>query len=261
MELTIGLAISILILSFILEYLDTMLGMGYGTTLSPLLLLMGFAPIDIVPAILFSECTTGFLASVLFHRNGQVHFWFKSFQLSSDLKIAVILIACSVLGPLSAVLSTRIITAFWQSVYVAVIVIGVGLFILSVRHKIFSFSWKRLVSLGLFASFNKGFTGAGYGPLIMGGQLLAGVPSTKAVGISALAEGVTSLVGLLAYLWVAKTVHWELGLLLFVGALFATPLSVKSVLKMHPEHLKIAIALFSIILGTYTLIKVGVSHV
>lgn len=261
MELTLSFAISIFILSFILEYLDTMLGMGYGTTLAPLLLLMGFAPIDIVPAILFSECVTGFLASVLFHRNGQVHFGFKFFQLSLDLKIAMILIACSVIGPLSAVLSTRVITPFWQSMYVGLIVMGMGIFILSVRHTVFSFSWKRLASFGLFASFNKGFTGAGYGPLIMGGQLLTGVSSTRAVGISALAEGVTSLVGLLAYFWVAKIVHWELGVLLFVGALLATPLSVRSVLKIHPQTLKVAIAVFSIVLGAFTLIKIGFHHV
>ena len=31
------------------EYIDSALGMGYGTTLTPLLLLAGFDPLEIVP--------------------------------------------------------------------------------------------------------------------------------------------------------------------------------------------------------------------
>jgi len=32
-----------------------------------------------------------------------------------------------------------------------------------------SFSWKRLIAIGLISSFNKGISGGGYGPLVTGG--------------------------------------------------------------------------------------------
>ena len=50
-----GLFITITVIAFFCEMVDSTLGMGYGTTLTPLLLVMGFEPLEIVPAVLFSE--------------------------------------------------------------------------------------------------------------------------------------------------------------------------------------------------------------
>jgi len=55
MELVLWLMFVLVIGAFICEYVDSTLGMGYGTTLTPVLLLVGFAPMQIVPAILLSE--------------------------------------------------------------------------------------------------------------------------------------------------------------------------------------------------------------
>lgn len=54
------------------EYLDSSLGMGYGTTLTPLLLIAGFEPLQVVPAVLLSELLTGVTAGALHHRDGNV---------------------------------------------------------------------------------------------------------------------------------------------------------------------------------------------
>ena len=56
----IYLFLFIILLSFIFETLDSTLGMGYGTTLTPILLLLGFDVLQIVPCILISELITGF---------------------------------------------------------------------------------------------------------------------------------------------------------------------------------------------------------
>ena len=53
-------------LCFACELIDSGLGMGYGTILTPTLLLIGYQPQDIVPTILFSELLSGFTAS-FFH--------------------------------------------------------------------------------------------------------------------------------------------------------------------------------------------------
>ena len=60
----VGLQAALLLLSvaFACELIDSGLGMGYGTILTPTLLLMGFAPEIVVPAILFSELLSGFAA-------------------------------------------------------------------------------------------------------------------------------------------------------------------------------------------------------
>ena len=41
-------------LAFVCEFVDSTLGMGYGTSLTPILLLMGFEPLQVVPAVPFS---------------------------------------------------------------------------------------------------------------------------------------------------------------------------------------------------------------
>ena len=64
---TIELVWSVTIIAFFCEYLDSSLGMGYGTTLSPLLLILGYDPLQIVPALLVSELITG-LSAAFFHQ-------------------------------------------------------------------------------------------------------------------------------------------------------------------------------------------------
>ena len=54
------------LLAFLFELMDSSLGMGYGTSLTPILLLMGFESYQIVPAVLLSEFVTG-LVSAGFH--------------------------------------------------------------------------------------------------------------------------------------------------------------------------------------------------
>ena len=59
MELTITTGLMIAAVSFAAEYVDSSLGMGYGTTLAPVLLLFGFAPPEVVPALLVSQLLAG----------------------------------------------------------------------------------------------------------------------------------------------------------------------------------------------------------
>ncbi len=55
-------------MAFFCELVDSTLGMGYGTTLTPVLLLMGYQPMQVVPAILLSELITGGFAAFAHHR-------------------------------------------------------------------------------------------------------------------------------------------------------------------------------------------------
>jgi uncharacterized membrane protein YfcA len=110
--------------------------------------------------------------------------------------------------------------------------------------------------LGLVASFNKGISGGGYGPVVTGGQILSGVEGKSAVGITSLAEGLTCLVGIITYLLVSKNpIDWRLAPLIIAGAVFSVPLCAKSVKKISSRDLKLAIAVLTIILGVLTIMK------
>ena len=69
--LSFGFIVSLVILAFICEYMDSTLGMGYGTTLTPLLLIMGYEPLQVVPVVLISELFSGLLAGVFHHKEGK----------------------------------------------------------------------------------------------------------------------------------------------------------------------------------------------
>ena len=66
--LTVGIWIALL--AFVAEYVDSTLGMGYGTTLTPVLLAFGYEPMQVVPAVLLSELFTGLLAGLAHHSAG-----------------------------------------------------------------------------------------------------------------------------------------------------------------------------------------------
>ena len=67
-ELGLGFIIALIVTAFLCEYVDSTLGMGYGTILTPVLLAVGFNPLQIVPAVLLSELISGVLAGILHHR-------------------------------------------------------------------------------------------------------------------------------------------------------------------------------------------------
>ena len=68
------------------------------------------------------------------------------------------------------------------------------------------FSWRKIMGISFLAALNKGISGGGYGPLVMGGQILSGVNAKNAVGITAFAEAVTCFIGFILYLVMGKRI-------------------------------------------------------
>jgi hypothetical protein len=151
-------------LAFLCEFVDSSMGMGFGTILSPVLLLMGFEALDVVPAILFSECVTGMLAALSHHRMRNVDFQAGS----RDTKVALVLAACAVTGTLAATLLALRLPRWVLQTWIGVLVLAMGVLILGAFHRTFRFTWQRIAILGTVASFNKGLSGGGYGPLVTG---------------------------------------------------------------------------------------------
>ena len=132
----------------------------------------------------------------------------------------------------------------------------IGIFILITINRDYRFSWKKITALGLIASFNKGISGGGYGPVVTGGQLLAGVEGKNAIGITSLAEGLTCIVGVLVYITITASVDWRLAPYLLIGAVFSVPLSANTVKRINANKLRWIIGFVTVLLGLFTLWKV-----
>ena len=267
---------AIITLAFMCEYMDSTLGMGYGTTLTPIFLLLGFGPMQIVPVILLSELASGLLAGFFHHREGNVDFKPRTTNISLiiqkikslgcvesfkqgiplHLKVALLLAACSIVGTVVAVFVAVNIPRFWLKIYIGCLVTAMGVIILVCLGMEFRFSWKKIAFLGLIASFNKGMSGGGYGPIVTGGQILSGVEGKSAVGITSLAEGLTCLVGIITYVLVkSEPLYLRLAPWVIIGAVLSVPLCAKSVKLISTHKLKLMIAVLTITLGMFTLIK------
>lgn len=241
-----------IILAFFCELLDSTLGMGYGTTLTPVLILFGFTPLAIIPCVLLSELITGITAGLAHHKAGNVNFNRGSIHL----KIAIVLATCSIIGATIAVFVAINMPTLWLKTYIGLIVLGMGIIILLTINKKYKFSWKKIIGLGSIAAFNKGMSGGGYGPVVTGGQILSGIKGNNAIGITSLAEGLTCIVGVVVFVASPEIINWSLAPSLIIGALLSVPFSTSIVKKLPTRTLKIAIGTLTLILGLVTLIKI-----
>lgn len=246
--------VSIGVIAFFCETIDSTLGGGYGTILTPVLLFMGYEPMQVVPLILISEIFTGLGAGFTHHMVGNVNLK----PGSKGFKIGWIMAACGIVGSIVAVYCAFNLPKAVVKGYIAFLILGLGLFNLLSLETSFRFSWKKIVGLGLLASFNKGLSGGGYGPLIVGGQLLSGLPPKNAVGITSFAEGLTCIVGITTYMIFNGSImnlDWALGAALLTGAVLSVPFSVNLVKVIDERRLRKLIAITIAVLGFATFFK------
>jgi uncharacterized membrane protein YfcA len=238
--------------AFICEYCDSSLGMGYGTILTPVLLLLGFDPLVIVPSVLMSEFVTGVTGAFAHHSFRNVRFHRRS----KDTKVALVLAACSMVGTVVAVVvATQVLPKAMLKLAIGIVILGMGIVILATLRRPPRFSWGKITAVGTLASFNKGLSGGGYGPLVMGGQMLSGIGVRNAVGITSLAEGLTCLVGIIAYVIARGSLPWHFAPYLMVGAVLSVPFAALTVKRVPERAFKPAVAAVMTILGCWTLVK------
>jgi len=141
--------------------------------------------------------------------------------------------------------------------YIGLLVLAMGISILLTIGRTFAFSWKKVVGLGLVAAFNKGISGGGYGPLVCGGQVLAGMGEKEAIGITSLAEGLVCIVGVLAYVLTGNGgVDWGLAPSLILGAVLSVPFAALTVRKIPLHKMRWAIGTAITALGVFTLVRI-----
>lgn len=233
-------------IAFFCESIDSSLGMGYGTILTPVLLLMGYKPLEIVPLILFSEFITGIIAATLHHKKGNVNLEFGG----KEFKIAFLLTISSIFGTITATYLAFSLSENIIKVYIAILLIIIGISSIITLKKKIKFSWNKILALGLLASFNKGISGGGYGPVVTGGQMLSGIDSKSAIGITSLSEGFTCLIGILSFIYLnGLNFNFSLGIALLCGSVLSIPISVRIISIIKEKTLRTCLSITIIILG------------
>lgn len=273
MEITIGIFVLILVMAFFCEWLDSALGMGYGTILSPVLIIMGFNPLVSIPAILISQAFGGLTASIFHHQFGNVSFNAKS----KDLKIVFVITSFGIIATIFAAIISINLPKVVLKTYIGVLVLVMG--IITLRNSKFNFSWKKMIGIGIVSAFNKGLSGGGFGPVVTSGQILAGQRHKGAIGVTTLTEAPICIIGFLTYLIVRsigefngsvmsvsvseffskmfspKMFQWELILALILGSVLVAPFGAFTTRSLKKEKMHLILGILIIILGIGTLIK------
>ena len=246
------------ILAFVFETVDSAAGMGFGTALAPLLFVLGFVPLQVVPALLAAEAATGLLAGFLHHEFRNIEF---SWRPPNEAARTLLLVAG--LGGAGAV-AAAFVAYFALPVpeqaiktYVAIVVLFMGVFMLArnalVARK--TYRPRRLLAFAAFAGINKGLGGGGYGPVLVLGSVFAGIIEKSATAIAALAEGIVSTIGLVAFLVIAAAgtdVDFSLLPSLWLGAFPAAVIAPYAV-RVVPN------AIWRYVVPLYAVIVAGIS--
>ena len=269
MEITPTLFAAVAILALFCEYIDASIGMGYGTALTPLLLVIGFLPLDVVPAVLLGQLAGGFIGGLAHHQLGNITLDFRRDERllkkrlqglgylpkSFDSKVIFILSVFGIVGVLAGVFLAINIPQIILKTYIGVMVFAIGIMVLIRRNRQGTFSWGGLIGLGLLSSFNKGISGGGYGPLVTGGQIISGRETKSAVGSTTIAEAVVCIAGFLSYVIIKGDIFWMLAAATSIGSIIAAPLAALTVRKVNSQKLSLVIGLTTMILGILTLVR------
>ena len=243
--------VAIFLAALTCEFVDSSLGMGYGTTLTPLLLLAGFEPLQLVPCVLLSELVTGVFAGAMHHRDGNINLFTDRVAQRTTVALSLL----SVFGAVAAVLIAVSVPKALLKAVIAGIIIMAGLIALASTRRILPYRPRRLLAVGLAAAFSKGLSGGGYGPLTTAGQVASGLPPKSAVAITSFAEALTCLVGLAAYLLMGQPLDWALAAVLTMGACLSVPMATLTVKAIPEKMFRGAIGATACLLGLLTLAR------
>lgn len=250
-RLTPGAVLAIFLAALLCEYIDSSLGMGYGTTLTPLLLLAGFEPLQIVPCVLLSEFLTGITAGLMHHRDGNVDLLRDGRARKTMMSLSLL----SAVGALTAVTLALNVPKFWLKTIIAIIILSAGITVLVTIRRQLRYRRGHIIVVGAIAAFNKGLSGGGYGPLVTAGQVVSGIPPKHAIAITSIAEGLTCIVGFTAYILIHGHLDLLLAAPLTVGAMLSVPMATLTVKWLPENAVRSGVGVVTCLLGILTLIK------
>jgi len=196
-----GICWKVVFLAMIFEFMDASAGMGFGTALTPLLLLMGFDPKQIVPVVMVQQGVAGIVGAFLHREFENVEWRLK--PVSETVRLWMIIAIAGTVAiviSITAVYGVFSVAKVWIKLYVAILLLGMGAVSLMQARKIRPYRPMRMVSFAALAGFNKGVGGGGYGPVVTIGGLMSGVPVKSMLAVTAISEGTVSAVAIVVWL-------------------------------------------------------------
>jgi len=250
----------IVIIAIVLEFLDASAGMGYGTAITPLLLLLGFDPIQIVPAVMIQQAAAGLLGAFLHNEFGNVEWRLRPLSETVRLCLIIGVVGCAAVAfSITAVYGVIKLAAVWIKLYVALLLVGMGLVSLCRWRRSAEYRPRRMFFFGALAAFNKGVGGGGYGPVVTVGGLLSGVPAKSMMAVTALSEGavcVFSVVVWLAMLSQGVVIDFILLPSMLLGSMLAA-VAAPYATRVFPEKAwRFVVPVYCCVLAAYCLWKV-----
>lgn len=202
MEMTWWLFIGIILIAAGCEFVDSSMGMGYSTILSPLLFAIGFDPLFYIPATLISQAAGGLAAGILHHSFGNTSFR----KGSKDSKIFWTIAVPGVLAIIGAAILALNLPRIILATTIGVLIVALGA-VIFIRFRM-NFTLRGMAVVGIVSAGVEGIAGCGFGPIVTSGQIISGHKPKRAVGVTTLAEVPICITGFLTYT-ITKLVQYD----------------------------------------------------
>jgi len=192
-------------LGLFFEFMDASAGMGFGTVMSPMLMIMGFTPLQVVPAIMIQQGMCGLVGTFLHREFENVEWKFNPMSETIKLWLLIAGLGCAaVLFSITAVYAIFKFAKIWIKLYVTLLMLGmaiVAIYQAKTRgDKVRPYRFKRMGFYAALAGFNKGIGGGGYGPVVTIGGILSGIPVKAQLAVTAICEGTVSSFAIIVWL-------------------------------------------------------------
>lgn len=256
-----GIIWSVVAIAMIFEFMDATAGMGFGTALTPLLLLMGFDPKQIVPVVMIQQGIAGLVGAFLHREYENVEWSFK--PMSETIKLWIYIAIPGMLAvafSVTAVYGILKVAKVWINLYVCALLLGMGLisFFQGISTKTRRYRPKMMIGFATLAGFNKGVGGGGYGPVVTIGGLLAGVPAKSMMAVTAISEGTVSSFSVLVWLAMLTggvVIDYLLLPSIMLATIFTAVLAPWAT-RVFPERIwQVVVPAYSLILAFYSTYK------
>lgn len=241
----------VLMVGLIVSFIDSAFKMGYGIA-TPILILIGFNPIVIVSLLLFSQLFAGLTRTIYY--SAYVHIPYDDFK--SDALINSFYIFTGMIGMIVAMFFIYITPKFATLLYIALMIIAVGIITL-INYK-FKFTLKKFYIISIISGFNQTISGAGYGPLATYQEILKNGNYQKTQAITSISEAILSGFGFLLYFIFFDILmpNLQLTILLIVTGIIGSPLGALSSNYLDRKKAKKVIGVFSIMIGIILFLRV-----
>ncbi len=257
---------SIIAICFLFNTIDSAAGMGFGTAVAPLLFLLGYDPLEVVPTLLVAQSINGLVAGMFHHEFENVSFSLR--PLNKATKVMLLLAGVGCLGIILSIFSVYLAVDVPDHVikgYVSALIIVMGFIGLYQAYrkdeKEKEYNPRLLAGFAVVAGINKGVGGGGYGPVLTLGQIFSGIYEKSATAIVTVAEGLVSIIGCLTFFaLMSQGVAVDFYLLpsVFTGSFFAAILGPYLVRLLPNRILRVAIPVYAFLVGIASFLNLTV---